>query len=404
MSIDQPRVRAKKGRYSLSLSLSGDKLMELNWSDFGDPVNWNDIAGFRSSHNIGCGSFAPVLFRRARDGPAVNCQTMSWGVELNDRALRDPDKASSQQTTPARTRRFPPPWFRSERLKERGGFLRFKFPSRCGTCVIVCEGYYVSRRGRMYFVQRQDHGLLFLAGVFYGLKESERSFAIITHAAIQPYKKLSNRPPVLLRNPAAIQAWLNSNIFAPNEGLEQLVRPSDYSDCPLKYHEVSLRINDPNANGQDLILPISPGTTVTLIPSPPLATPPADAPPKRGRKRKATVETSEAAGAPPKTARKRKAAAKQSEAILPSQPDETQTSSSQFAEEPSSSTAATSTVPAKRGRKRMSSPSASAAGRSKRGKGPVGPASATSKRRGKKFIATSTLPTSDPQPDDVMLQ
>ncbi|OCH89967.1 hypothetical protein OBBRIDRAFT_835419 [Obba rivulosa] len=351
----------KKGRHSFSQNLSGEELFKWDWASIGYNLSsWVGRAQFRSSYNIGAGCLAAVLYEEGRgDSRTSVLHTMKWGVEVpqsapaaattsTQQALEVSVNNSSQAAAPTATLRHPLLWVQAEGLMGR---------SVSNHCAIVCQGYFVSHKGRMYFVRRQDHQLMFLAGAYIrskgiGSKENTDTwtFRIITHSSIQPFKQLSSRPPVILRSSSAIQTWLDTSFTLWNDQLMELVQPTDYAEYPLEYYEVSLRVNDPQADGPALILPISPETTVTEIPLPP-PPPPANQPPV----------------APPKKGGKRRASAnKSSGAAASSQPDETQAASAHPAGGGTSSAAASSSPPAMTGRKRKRSPGVSSTGSPKK--------------------------------------
>jgi len=111
------------------------------------------------------------------------------------------------------------------------------------------------------------------------------AFAIVTHTAIAPFKRLSSRPPVILCTVEHIQAWLDTSSGQWTEKMTEALLPTSHEKCPLEYFEVSSLVNEPEADGPALTLPVSPSTLVTRIPPPP---PPPNEPaavPKKVRKR-----------------------------------------------------------------------------------------------------------------------
>ena len=128
-------------------------------------------------------------------------------------------------------------------------------------CVVPLSGFFEWKRGgprkRPFAVQRNDRGILSVAGVWErwqpeGRPDPLHTFSIVTTRANALMAEIHDRMPVVLAE-HDLQLWLDPEVHDP-ERLMPLLKP-----CPsewLRAYEISTAVNSPANNRPDVLHPL----------------------------------------------------------------------------------------------------------------------------------------------------
>jgi len=124
----------------------------------------------------------------------------------------------------------------------------FRDAFRSRRCLIPADGFLewqrAGRRKQPYLIERRDHGLLAMAGLWQRWDEGGgpvESCTILTMPANELLRDLHDRMPVILPR-SAYEAWLNPELSDPKR-LQELIHP--YPSEELTAVPVSPRVNSP---------------------------------------------------------------------------------------------------------------------------------------------------------------
>lgn len=146
---------------------------------------------------------------------------------------------------------------RAETLAEKPAF---RAPFRERRCLIPADGFYewqkVDGQRQPFHIRRRDGGPLAMAGLWESWLgpdgETLESCAIITTSANELVQPIHDRMPVLLPEDA-FELWLDPTV-TDLKRLSVLLRPADPE--PLIAVPVSRRVNRPDAEGPELVMPL----------------------------------------------------------------------------------------------------------------------------------------------------
>lgn len=183
----------------------------------------------------------PVLVLREEGGRRAFA-LLSWGL------------LPSWSRDPSPSRRFANA--RAETAAEKPAF-RASFRRR--RCVVPADGFYEWRRegaARVpYFFRPRGGGLFSLGALWDGWRTpdggEEGTVAILTTAANGLVAPVHDRMPVLLP-PEGLPLWLDGRVEDP-AALSPLLLP--FPGEAMERYAVSRRVNDPRAEGPDLVVP-----------------------------------------------------------------------------------------------------------------------------------------------------
>jgi len=150
---------------------------------------------------------------------------------------------------------------RAETLREKPSF---RDASRSARCVVPASGYYEWMKGkdgtrRPYYITMADDSPMVFAGLYSqwaGPNGEEMDTACIV--TVEPNLEISSiydRMPAILTTRQQIDDWLNTAAVEPRDAV-QLTMP--LPPGALKYHPVGKAIGRADAEGPDLIRPLTP--------------------------------------------------------------------------------------------------------------------------------------------------
>ena len=150
---------------------------------------------------------------------------------------------------------------RAESMTEKPSFRDAVRNSRC---IIPATGYYEWMTGadgvrRPYYIESNETGTMAFAGLYSTWAgpngEEVDTVCIVT---VDPNLEISgvyDRMPAILRGQDAIDAWLNTRDVDVREAVGLAVSPPAGT---MKYHPVSKAVGRADAEGPELILPLTP--------------------------------------------------------------------------------------------------------------------------------------------------
>jgi len=150
---------------------------------------------------------------------------------------------------------------RCESLAERPSF---RDPLKYTRCLVPVNGFYewkkAGKTAYPYYIHRKDNRLMAIAGLYDIWKAHDgrtlRTFTIITTEPNSLVSCYHDRMPALLREEDESR-WLEPGRI-PAGTLRELLKP--YPAELLEAYRVSGRVNDPSAEGEDLVRRIPDGT------------------------------------------------------------------------------------------------------------------------------------------------
>jgi putative SOS response-associated peptidase YedK len=234
------------GRYVISAKL--EKLLKELELDVSD----SDLDDFQPNYNVGPGSFAPVLTKKAKTPLRMQMFgfTPSWSEKrmylFNARAEGNHNKENNIHFTGAMGI-IQKPSFRSAIRKNR--------------CLIPANGFYEGpqkeKLSKPYYIEHQNKDLMFFAGVSNDWVDKEtgevtETFAIITTVSNKTTQKIGHhRSPVILEK-SKWSAWMDSNTELSE--VTSMLRP--YTGA-LRAYPVSTDVKKISNNHEGLIKPLA---------------------------------------------------------------------------------------------------------------------------------------------------
>jgi putative SOS response-associated peptidase YedK len=195
-----------------------------------------EVPVYHLSYNIAPSQTAPVILHDAQQQRV--CQLMQWGL------------IPSWSKGPAP--RFKMINAKAETVHEKPAY-RNAFRHR--RCLIPCDGFYEwqAREGgkQPFYIYKQDHGLLALAGLWerwQGEAQTIDSFTIITTNANPLMQAVHERMPVIMLEDE-FDRWLDS-AHQDIAQLRGLLKP--YTQDDLRIHPVSSAVNSPKQDSPEL--------------------------------------------------------------------------------------------------------------------------------------------------------
>ena len=194
-------------------------------------------------YNIAPSQEVPVVVRAHPDGAENEIRMMRWGLVPS--LVKDPSRSPKPINARAETL-FEKPMFRELLQKRR--------------CLVPATGFFEWKKeawGRTpYYIRMRDNSLFAFAGLFdtYRAPDSEEisTFSIITtepNAVVSPYH---DRMPAILKGEDE-ERWLGSGVLCRDE-LSALLHP--YPASGMEAYAVGKKVNNPDAEGEDLIQPV----------------------------------------------------------------------------------------------------------------------------------------------------
>ena len=150
---------------------------------------------------------------------------------------------------------------RAESLVEKPSF---RTAVRNARCVIPASGYYEWMKGadgrkRPYYITLADDAPMAFAGLYstWSGPEGEEidTAAIVTVEPNLEIASIYDRMPAILRDPEAVDAWLNTRDITAAEAVRLASPPPPGA---MKYHPVGKAIGSATAEGPELIRPLGP--------------------------------------------------------------------------------------------------------------------------------------------------
>ena len=150
---------------------------------------------------------------------------------------------------------------RAESMAEKPSFRDAVRNSRC---IVPASGYYEWMTGadgvrRPYFIQSGETGTMAFAGLYSTWAgpngEEVDTVCIVTVEPNLEISGLYDRMPAILRGQAAIDAWLNTRDVEAREAISLAVSPPAGT---MTYHPVGKAVGRADAEGPDLIVPLTP--------------------------------------------------------------------------------------------------------------------------------------------------
>ena len=140
----------------------------------------------------------------------------------------------------------------------------FRDALKHGRCIIPASGYYEwhtnpDKTKQPYYITMEDDSPMLFAGLYSqwaGPNGEEMDTACIV--TVEPSLEISSiydRMPAILTTPAAVDEWLNTAAVEPRDAV-QLTMP--LPEGALKFHPVGKAIGRADAEGADLIRPLTP--------------------------------------------------------------------------------------------------------------------------------------------------
>ncbi|HOW33241.1 MAG TPA: SOS response-associated peptidase [Methanoregulaceae archaeon] len=194
-------------------------------------------------YNIAPSQDVPVVVRAHPDDAVNEIRMMRWGLVPS--WVKDPSRSPKPINA------------RADTLNEKPMFRNLLQTKRC---LIPATGFYEWKKevwGRTpYYIRMRDNSLFAFAGLFdtYRAPDSGKisTFSIITtepNAVVSPYH---DRMPAILKGEDE-ERWLGSGVLCRDE-LSALLHP--YPASGMEAYAVGKKVNNPDAEGQDLILPV----------------------------------------------------------------------------------------------------------------------------------------------------
>jgi putative SOS response-associated peptidase YedK len=196
-------------------------------------------------YNIAPSQPVPVIVRHEEGGREL--AEMVWG--LVPHWARDPAAAGRAINA------------RAETLEDRPSF---RDPFLHHRCLVPANGFYEWRKeGRSrepYYIHRKDDGLVAIAGLYdiwKGPGGTElKSFVIVTTEPNSLVSRYHDRMPAILRQDDE-EKWLTPGRLA-QQTVQDILSP--YPEKFLEAYRVSRQVNDPAAEGRDLIRRVADST------------------------------------------------------------------------------------------------------------------------------------------------
>jgi putative SOS response-associated peptidase YedK len=196
-------------------------------------------------YNIAPSQPVPVVVRHEEGGREL--AEMVWG--LVPHWARDPAAAGRAINA------------RAETLEDRPSF---RDPFLHHRCLVPANGFYEWRKeGRSrepYYIHRKDDGLVAIAGLYdiwKGPGGTElKSFVIVTTEPNSLVSRYHDRMPAILRQDDE-EKWLTPGRLA-QQTVQDILSP--YPEKFLEAYRVSRQVNDPAAEGRDLIRRVADST------------------------------------------------------------------------------------------------------------------------------------------------
>lgn len=200
---------------------------------------------FIPNYNVAPGQGVPVIVKDDDRG-GMQLDYYKWG--LIPSWAKDPEIGSRMINA------------RAETVAEKPAFRR-AFQSQ--RCLIIADGFYewqkakAASRSIPHYVSIKDRPVFGFAGLFERWKAPDggvlKSCTIITTDANKALRQVHDRMPVILEKRDE-QAWIDPG----NKDKESLVRMlKPYDPGAMRFHQVSLGVNDPHNNGPELIRPVT---------------------------------------------------------------------------------------------------------------------------------------------------
>lgn len=196
-----------------------------------------EVPVYHLSYNIAPSRHAPVILQAAQQQRV--CQLMQWGFV--PAWSQGPDARFKMINAKAETVHEKPAY--------RTAFRRRR-------CLVPCDGFYEWQQresGKQpFYIYRQDHSLLALAGLWEhweGEGKQIDSFTIITTAANPFMQTVHARMPVIMTEPE-FDVWLDSE-YQDMAHLQTLLKPYPLED--LRMHPVTSAVNSPQHDSPELI-------------------------------------------------------------------------------------------------------------------------------------------------------
>ncbi len=199
----------------------------------------NQLADLDSHYNIAPGTMQPVISRHS----PTSIQRMFWGLIPHWAK----DTSISYKTINAR----------AEGIENKP---TYKKPFRFQRCLIPATGFYEWTKTKPavpYYFQLKDESLFAFAGLYDTWKDPQDgkeiySYTIITTEPNDIVSPIHHRMPLILKREDE-DFWLDPDVIEP-ERLLPLLRP--YSSAEMKVDQVSISVNNPKLDSEDLIKPV----------------------------------------------------------------------------------------------------------------------------------------------------
>lgn len=156
---------------------------------------------------------------------------------------------------------------RSESMAEKPAF---RDSLRNHRCIIPASGYYEWMKRpdgtrQPYYITEADDRPMAFAGLYSTWVgpdgEEVDTAAIVTVAPNPEISQIYDRMPALLRSEEAVDQWLNTREVKAHEALHLAVPPLPGT---MKYHPVGKAVGSANAEGPELIRPLTPEEAAAL--------------------------------------------------------------------------------------------------------------------------------------------
>ena len=152
---------------------------------------------------------------------------------------------------------------RFETITTKPSFKNLIYQNRC---VVLCDGYYEWKQDGInkspYFIQREDHCLMLLAGLWTVWRSSSNyvfTYTILTTNPQEDIAHIHNRMPVVL-NKSKMEMWINLD----NDYFE-IKKELACFEHELDYHQVSNFVNSPSNNSRKCIAPFKTPSNLNLF-------------------------------------------------------------------------------------------------------------------------------------------
>ena len=155
------------------------------------------------------------------------------------------------------------------RAESMAGKPSFRDAVRNSRCIVPASGYYEWMTGadgirRPYYITSNETGTMAFAGLYSTWAgpngEEVDTVCIVTVAPNLEISGVYDRMPAILRGEKAIDAWLNTRDVDIKEAANLAVTPPPGT---MKYHAVSKAVGRSDAEGAELIVPLTPEQAAT---------------------------------------------------------------------------------------------------------------------------------------------